>query len=159
MSDLQYLDHIPTESGQVRVARLKERPSRVVVIIERVTDLMVIEGKKASMVALVSNELDYATSSDVRLEPYETGLLVPIIIETDTTAPLWDWQLGDPIGQVPSEFASLLQMFPDPTSFEARVGSPLLGYWDSRFFWKDRERKELMQLGSDFFYYIAGYEK
>ena len=53
--DLQHLDHIPTEPGQIRVARLEEHPSRVVVVLERITDMVVIKERKASMVALVSN--------------------------------------------------------------------------------------------------------
>ncbi|HXY17912.1 MAG TPA: hypothetical protein VEH48_00635 [Candidatus Nitrosopolaris sp.] len=111
----------------------------------------------ACIVALVTNELEYATHRDVRIEESESGLRYPILVETDITLPAWDKQLDEPIGKLVEGFDWLLRWLPDICEAEShRIGLTLQGPWDSRWAWKERELNQAQRLSAACYRELAG---
>ncbi len=126
-------------AGEFRVARMESELPRIVLVIAPVPQ------KGALIVALVTNETEYATHRDVLIQDAESGLGYELLVETDLMVPVYNKQLDEPIGQLTGMLSGLLQPYPvDLSQIEAhRLGLPLRGPWDSRWAWKGRELEEL----------------
>ncbi len=98
---------------------------------------------------LVGDTVDVAAAADVRLEPEETGLPFPALVETDVPGPLFLVQLGPPLGRVEPELLDRLMRVAsgeaDPY-LDPRRGLPLFDRRDARWAWKDRELAEMHAL-------------
>jgi hypothetical protein len=103
--------------------------------------------------ALVTNEIDEATETDVVLGPRQTGLRYPISIETRLTADLWAHQASEPVGRVPFRLLNAIEelRFGNPRSaVSALRGVPLLDEeHDDRWGFRRDELSQLLALGSD----------
>lgn len=108
-----------------------------------------LEGDSWVNALLVADSVDVATATDVRLEPDETGLPFPVLVETDVMGPLFVAQLGPPLGRVSGELlTNLLRAAsgqPDP-QIDRRRGLPVLSKTDARWAWKDQELAEMHRL-------------
>ena len=137
--------------GELRVARLRGALSRLVLVVASNPE------EPASLVSLATNELEFATGADVRLEPAETGLGYPVLIETDLVAPVWDSQLGPLLGRIVPELGEVVAAVPHIERIDDdRRGLPLAGPWDARWRWKRSELSDLHELASDRMASIAG---
>ncbi len=95
---------------------------------------------------LVAEAIDVATAADVRLEPHETKLPFPALVETDVVGPLFFAQLGPPLGGVGEELlAQLVRVSAGEMDLEIehRRGLPVFGRRDARWGWKERELAEM----------------
>lgn len=135
--------------GEFRPLRFEDLTPRTALVMWPVPTPAGEEG--ASYIRLASIELEYAMAYDVRLEASETGLPAPILIETDMSIAVWNWQLDEPIGHLNPLLSGLLRLNPDLSQFESRLGIPRMGPQDSRSTWKDYEYECLRGFGSDFF--------
>ena len=137
--------------GEFRMARFEDEDPRMVLVVAPV------DGVEASNVWLVTTEVEYATGSDLLLDPEETGLPVPVAVETDIGFPLWNWQLDEPAGTIAAEYTHLLRpmLGADELPTERR-GVELAGPWDTRHAWKDEEYRGMVRLAADLFGELAG---
>src|SRR5262245_34060092 len=62
--------------------------------------LHVDERQRIASVALVTNEVDLATSADRVLRPDSTGLPYAVMVEPDVVGPVWGRQLGPLLARV-----------------------------------------------------------
>ena len=136
--------------GEFRIARFEDEFPRMVLVVAPV------DGLEASNVWLVSTETRYATGADLFLDPNETGLPVPVIVETDMGFPLWNRQLDDPVGVISAEYRHLLRPMIGPDELPtARRGADVTAMWDARRVWKQEEYADIARLASDLFQELA----
>lgn len=136
------------EPGEFRVAIPMDRSpgerARVVLLFE-----VELDDDPWANAFLVGDTVDVAAAADVRLEPEETGLPFPALVETDVPGPLFLVQLGPPLGRVEPELLDRLMRVasgePDPY-LDPRRGLPLFDRRDARWAWKDRELAEMHAL-------------
>jgi hypothetical protein len=92
-----------------------------------------------AQVELLTNETDLGGAADVLIPGGESGLAYDLLLERDLTAPVWEAQLGPPLGRV------------DPGGLAARppAGLPIVSRRDGRWGWKLRELADLHALGGE----------
>jgi hypothetical protein len=134
--------------GDIRAARDMDGagPARLVLVIERFAD------PHAWVNALlISPAVEIATDHDVRLDPSETGLSFPILVETDTGGPLFEVQFGKRIGNVSEQTLQRLLKAADGHETVLtieRTGLPVLQPSDGRWTWKESEIDAMQGLGA-----------
>lgn len=132
--------------GELRVATLDGEQARLVLVVAADDEY------PYSTVWLVSNETECAAAWDVRLDPEDTGAAYPLIVETDVSAPVWNAQLGEPLGRLAAGFHDLLEyqlQRPPQKLHPGRRGIPCVSRHDGRWRWKQRELAELHRLAGD----------
>lgn len=127
--------------GEFRVARFEGAMPRLMLVIAA-------PGEDVSLVTLVSDEVDNATHRDVLVQPEESGLSYPVIVETDLCVPVWNSQLDGPAGKLTDRFSFLLRPQPDLDEVvPALVGSSIESWFlDPRWDWKENELSEANSL-------------
>jgi hypothetical protein len=130
ISTPEYSKPIP---GEFRVAHREGALPYITLVIAAQSD-------DVSLVMLVSEDIEYATHRDVLIERTESGLTLPMMVETDICVPVFNHQLDEPVGRLTEELSALLQPRPDVERLEPqRHGIPLAGPEDSRWKWKEGE--------------------
>jgi len=131
--------------GDFCVVRFEDALPRLMLVVTPV-----FEGGYVGLL-LVSNELEFATHRDIRVEPTDSQLGYPVLVETDVFVHVWANQLDEPIGKLDSSLASLARPSPSLEELEpTRLGPLLPGPWDSRWAWKEREINQAQRLAVGF---------
>ncbi len=108
-------------------------------------------------VMLVDNCVEFRTDTDVLMHPGETGLPVPVVVQTDMCFTVLSEQLGGPVGRLTEELTWFSKLLPDPETLPSdRVGLPLGGRYDTRRSWKEEELRTMILLSRPFYEAATG---
>jgi hypothetical protein len=141
----------PTQ-GEFRVARGADACPRTMFVVKH-------QEYPCSKVMLMSHEVELRTLYDVLLHPSETGLPIPVVVETDMCILILDSQLDEePIGRLAEVPDYLSRLLPEPSTLPAdRVGRAL-NVPDTRRQWKELELHDLIMLQRPFYALATGNE-
>lgn len=129
------------QPGEIRAARpMDETPEvspRLVVVLD-----VDVAGDPWVNALLIAETVDVITDRDIRLDPADTGLSFPILVEADIVGPLFVVQLGPALTTLsPSLLEDLrAEVHGDRrANFSGRRGLPLKTNREARWRWKEQE--------------------
>lgn len=129
------------QPGEIRAARpmdeIPEASPRLVVVLD-----VDVEGDPWVNALLIADTVDVATDHDIRLDPGDTGLSFPVLVETDIVGPLFVVQLGPALATLsPTLLQGLRAEVCGDTlpNFAGRRGLPLRSNREARWQWKEHE--------------------
>lgn len=129
------------QPGQIRAARpMDETPEvspRLVVVLD-----VDVAGDPWVNALLIAETVDVATDRDIRLDPADTGLPFPVLVETDIIGPLFVVQLGPALATLSPTLLQGLkaEVYGDAQpGFDGRRGLPPTNNREARWQWKEQE--------------------
>ena len=129
--------------GEFRILRREGALSRLVVVNTLQNPYL-----PKSNIMLVTNEVEYGTDDDILIDPEDSGLAYPVLIETGIVAPVWNRHLDEPLGRLAAKHFGILDPInPDFSSIDdLHRGLQYSGPSDTRIAWRTREMIDLQPL-------------
>lgn len=103
---------------------------------------------------LLANVIEAATNRDVRLDPEDTRLPFPVLVETDVVGPMFVVQFGPLLGRIDDEMIATLSQVKrgdDSYVLADRRGLPVLSRKEYRVRWKQQELETMHSLAGHCF--------
>ena len=103
-------------------------------------------------ICLAHHDTDAATQYDIALDPFETGMIQPLVLSADVVGVLWLDQLRTRLGGVTTEILQLLPGLSEgryPDGYGPQVGLPLQGTSDWRWAFKESQIDSLNEICGD----------
>ena len=147
---------MPISHGQVRAIRSpgSDRVSDRMVLVIRVDSQ-----REFAEVMLVHPYTELATSSDLIVSPERSAMPYRVVVETDTRAVVWLYQLAALIGEIPPEALEAVAdvaVGVSPVAAAFSTGMPLRGRFDPRWEFKALEGAAIRSL-DDLFQGFSGH--
>ena len=140
---------VRAEPGEIRAALPMDNAggsARLVLVLESYTD-----DDPWINACLIGQAVDAAGDKDVRLDPEDTDVSFPVLVETDVVGPLFMVQLGPVLGALDDslldELSSAVYGTWDPSLLRRR-GLPIMSRAEARWRLKEDEIAAMHSLGS-----------
>jgi len=113
--------------------------------------LKVNSGREDAQITLIHPYPEYATESDIIVDPSVTGLSYPIVVQTGMRGVVWLKDLGRLVASAPAEVVhSCLSPYPSELSEPGlTAGTAFTGPLEARADFKNSERGSLARLSAD----------
>jgi len=113
--------------------------------------LKVNSGREDAQITLIHPYSEYATESDIIVDPSVTGLSYPVVVQTGMRGVVWLKDLGRLVASAPAEVVhSCLSPYPSELSEPGlTAGTAFTGPLEARADFKNSERGSLARLSAD----------